>query len=239
MIDNILFLILARSGSKSIPDKNIKLLNNKPLLAYRIEQALALTNKENVWLSTDSIHYAEIGKKFGATIPYIRPKKLATDTTSSSEVILDIIEYCEKTGKKYDAVVLLEPTSPFVSNNFLCLAIDKLFNTKDANAIVSTKIIHTNTIFIQENNTYLTELFNNLKKVKSIRRQDQKTQITPSGGFYISKWESFKLNKTFYTDKTLSYLLPDYMALEIDNPIDFLWAEFLSNNKQLIKNKNE
>lgn len=235
MFDNVLFLILARSGSKSIPNKNIKLLDGKPLLAYRIEQALTLTKKENVWLSTDSMIYAEIGKKFGATIPYIRPKELATDTTSSSEVILNIIEYCEKNGMKYDAIALLEPTSPFVSNNFLSLAINKLFKTKDANAIVSTRIIHTNTIFIQENNTYLTELFNKLKNVKNIRRQDQKTQITPSGGFYISKWESYKINKSFYTEKTLSYLLPDSMALEIDNPIDFLWAEFLSKKNKKIK----
>lgn len=232
MIDNVLFVIAARSGSKSIPNKNIILLGGIPLLAYRIKQALELTSPQNVWLSTDSIEYAEIGKQYGATVPYLRPNELATDSSSSNDLILDIIKYCDDNSIIYDAVALLEPTSPFVASIELMSAISLLLCDNQADSIVATKEVHTNSIFVQNNSKYLTEMHNKISNAISLRRQDFPKQITPSGGFYISKWNAFKSNKSFYTPYTLSYTLPDSMALEIDNPIDFKWAEFLINYKK-------
>lgn len=231
MLSNVLFVITARSGSKSIPNKNIKQLNGIPLLAYRIMQALEISISKNVWLSTDSDEYARIGIQYGARVPYLRPSHLSADVSSSSDVIINIMEYCEAIQMKFDLIALLEPTSPFVTSRELFKAIELLQKDEEATSIVATKEVHTNTIFIQNESKYLTEFYEKLKEAKGMRRQDFIKQITPSGGFYISKWESFKNYKSFYTPKTLSYILPDEMVLEIDNPIDFKWAEFLISNK--------
>jgi CMP-N,N'-diacetyllegionaminic acid synthase len=233
MLKNVLFVIAARSGSKSIPNKNIKQLNGIPLLAYRIKQALEISVPENVWLSTDSDEYAKIGIQYGAKVPYLRPQHLSKDTSSSNEVILSIIEYCESINLEFDQIALLEPTSPFVLSKELKQAIEILESESEADAIVATKEVHTNTVFIQNDAKYLTDFYYSLCNSKGMRRQDFSKQITPSGGFYISKWEKFKNQKSFYTPKTLSYILTDEMALEIDNPVDFKWAEFLINNKQI------
>ena len=237
MLENILFVIAARSGSKSVPNKNIKSLGGIPLLGYRAKQALKLTSPENVWLSTDSEEYANIGIKFGVTIPFLRPCDLATDSSNSSDVVLHAMNYAIEKNLNYTAIVLLEPTSPFVYYEDLIHAINLLFANDLAESIVATKEVHINSIFIQDENIYLDIVSKNIANIKNINRQNFSKQITPSGGFYISKWDSFLKNKTFYTDRTLSYKLSDTSSLEIDNPIDWDWAEFLISNKKINLNK--
>lgn len=230
-MEDVLFLITARSGSKGILNKNIKQLGGKPLLAYRIQTALKLTDKKNVWLSTDSEEYAQIGKQYGATVPFIRPEQLAKDDASSIDVVLHAMQYAESKGYKYSKIALLEPTSPFVYFEYIKKAIQKLNQTPKANAIVATKKTEVNTFFIQEDKAYLDVFSNRINDEKALRRQDFKDEITPSGGFYIANWNAFKCSKSFYTEKTLSFVLPEVCALEIDYPEQFLWAEFLIDKK--------
>jgi len=239
MLSNIriLWLITARSGSKSIPNKNIKPLNNEPLINFRIKSALSISSAEDIWVSTDSEKYALIAKKSGATVPFLRPNSLAADSSSSNDVVLHSMRYANKMGRNYDYIGLLEPTSPFIYFTDLLNAIEKLRNNVEATGIVAVKETRPNTFFIQDNTEYLNYLALRLKEIKKTGRQNFNTQITPSGGFYISKWQTFLESKTFYTENTMPYLVPDECSLEIDEPIDWLWAEFLIKEKIIDVNK--
>lgn len=230
-MEDILWLIPARSGSNSIKDKNIKLLNGIPLINYRIRTALSLSKKDYVWVSTDSQQYADIASKSGATIPFLRPASLSTDNASSMDVVLHAMQYAETNNFKFDFICLLEPTSPFVyfkdiENAYNCLKHDSI-----ADSIVAVKEVRPNTFFIQDDSKYLDELAERLEKRTKLGRQEFKRQVTPSGGFYISRWDSFLRNKTFYTKRTLGYLVPEECSLEIDEPLDWNWAEFLITEK--------
>lgn len=236
MVD-VLFLIPARSGSKGVPNKNIRKLFNIPLLAIRGLTALKLTTCENVWLSTDSILYSQIAQQFGVTVPFMRPAYLSEDTASSADVVLHAMEYAEKIGKDYKYIALLEPTSPFVYEEDLKNAIEMLRNEENSSAIVAAKVVETNSIFIQKQTKYLDVLAENLKNREGLRRQDFISEVTPAGGFYISKWDEFKKYKTFYSSSTLSYILPEESSLEIDSIIQFHWAEFMVESNIIDKNK--
>ena len=225
--EKILWLITARSGSKGIPNKNIKELVNMPLLAYKIKTALSISQSENVWISTDSVEYASIANEYGAHVPFIRPDELALDNASSMDVVLHAMDYAENIGKTYDYIGLLEPTSPFVYFSDLQKALNELDKKDYAQAVVAVKETRPNTFFIQTESEFLDVLSKRIEDSKSLGRQFFEKEITPSGGFYISRWNAFKEHKTFYTEKTLAHLIPDESSLEIDEYIDFEWAEFL------------
>ena len=237
MEQDILFLITARSGSKGVPNKNIKKLFDIPLLALRGLSALSLTSKENVWLSTDSEEYAEIGRQYGITVPFLRPEYLAKDTSSSIDVVLHAMQHVADLGINYNMLVLLEPTSPLVYKEYMQDAINILRQEKNANAVVATRKVEPSSVFMQSQAKYLDALTKQLENLKSVRRQDVEAEITPAGGFYISKWNELLQHKTFYTPKTLSYLLPDECSLEIDSELQFRWAEFLIQEKIVTLNK--
>lgn len=227
MNNRILWLITARSGSKGVRDKNIKKLGVFPLMAYKIKAALAIDTTKNVWVSTDSEEYGEIAKSYGASVPFIRPANISTDTAKSVDVVLHAMEFAEENGYEYDFVGLLEPTTPFIKALDLLKAVNKLSNEEEAESIVAVRHTRPSTFYIQEEASYLTKIADNISKENVLRRQEEKKEITPSGGFYISKWNAFKENKNFYTNKTLSYVLPEVNSIEIDEPLDWIWAEFL------------
>jgi CMP-N,N'-diacetyllegionaminic acid synthase len=227
----ILWLIAARAGSKSIPHKNIKELGGIPLLNHRIIAALDTKLDCEVWITTDSVEYAKIAEIQGAKIPFIRPSSLASDEASSIDVVLHAMKFASEQSLNFDAIGLLEPTSPFVTSQQLKDAVSQLFEDTKADSIVAVKETRPNTFFIQNSSEYLDVLSLRFKKQKSLGRQFFKTEITPCGGFYIAKWANFLKNKTFYSTKTRSYLLDEIAGLEIDEPIDWLWAEFIINQK--------
>jgi len=234
MNKKVLWLITARSGSKSILHKNIKPLEGMPLLAYRIKSALSIAAPENVWVSTDSEEYAEISQSYGAIVPFLRPPELSGDTASSIQVVIHAMEFAALHGANYDAIGLLEPTSPLITFNQLSEAVQNLFSYEEAENIVACRIARPHSFFVQNNDKYLAVLANRFEKNAQLRRQDRKDEITPSGGFYIGKWDPFLQNKTFYTVKTLSFLVSELNGLEIDEPIDWNWAEYLIKN-QIVK----
>lgn len=228
----VLWLVAARSGSKSVPHKNIRKLNGLPLLAYRIKSALASNYPDNVWISTDSEEYADLARSHGAQVHFLRPVELAQDYSTSVDVVLHAMTFANEQQCTFDFIGLLEPTSPFISAKELNEAIYRLTNTDEAHAIVAVKESRPNSIFIQDEAVYLDVLARNISDLSNLGRQKFKKQITPSGGFYIAKWDAFLKDKSFYTDKTLSFLVDDVAALEIDEPIDFLFAEFIIKNKE-------
>lgn len=235
--NDILWLVTARAGSKSVPNKNIRYLGDLPLLAYRIKSALKISSKENVWVSTDSKEYGEIGVGAGASLPFMRPEHLATDTASSMDVVAHAMEFAEKNGRKFSFLGLLEPTSPFIYPDQLSAAVEKLASDAGADAIVAVKDARPNSIFIQQERQYLDVLAANLLKLKNIGRQNFGKEITPSGGFYITRWESFKNTKTFYTPKTLPFLVGRESEIEIDEEMDLYFAEFLIKERKVDINR--
>ena len=231
MKKEILWLVAARSGSKSIPNKNIKLLGDHPLLSFRIKSVLKSKFKHDLWISTDSKDYALIAKNYGAEAPFLRPDELSNDNSSSIDVVLHAMNHAKNKGKEYDFIGLLEPTSPFIKTEDLDAALNLLQNDEDATAIVAVKESRPNKIFIQKKSKYLTELSLNLDNLKKLTRQSFDKEITPSGGFYISRWDSFISYKSFYNKKTLAYEVDEISGINIDEPIDWNFAEFVFKNK--------
>lgn len=232
MKKKILWLITARSGSKSIPNKNIKILGGNPMIKYIIDSALSSNVSKDVWVSTDSQEYAEISLKFKAQVPFIRPSYLSTDNASSFDVVLHAMEYAKKKGFVYDYIGHLEPTNPFLKSSHLENALFLLENTEYATSVVATVESKPNTIFIQEDSKYLKTLAKNLSNIRKLGRQNFKKEITPSGGLYISKWDDFLLTKSFYTKNTLSFQVDHIAGFEIDEPIDWEFAEFIMNKQK-------
>jgi CMP-N,N'-diacetyllegionaminic acid synthase len=227
MSSAVLWIVPARSGSKAIPDKNIKPLGGIPLLGYRIKVALQIAPGDSIWCSTDSKHYAEIAISMGASVPFLRPAELASDNASSTDVILHAMQYAEDMGLSFGMVGLLEPTSPFVFKEDIISAVDQLQTNEMADAVVAVRESRPGSVFIQESGPFLDKVAINIARLSNIGRQHQSKEITPSGGFYISKWDAFRKNRGFYTVRTLAYEVPEQSALEIDEPIDWMWAEFL------------
>ena len=186
-----LAIIPARSGSKGLKDKNIKLLNGKPLMAYTIEAAIQSKMFDEVMVSTDSEEYADIAKKYGAKVPFMRSSELSNDTASSWDVVRDVLNKYKEAGKEFDTVALLQPTSPLRTAEDI---IDgyKIFNEKNANAIVAV-------CEVEHSPLWCNTLPDDLSMEKFIRpeilglpRQSIPKYYRINGAIYIVKTEYFK-----------------------------------------------
>lgn len=137
-MNNILAVIPARSGSKSVPHKNIRSINNKPMLAYSIEHAKASTYINRIILDTDSEEYANIGRGYGAEIPFIRPSQYAADTSTDLDVFYHCLTYLkEKENYIPDIVVQLRPTYPIRNIKDIDAMIKLLLEQKEADSVRS------------------------------------------------------------------------------------------------------
>lgn len=137
-MNKILAIIPARSGSKSVPNKNIRLINNKPMLAYSIEHAKNSKYINKIILSTDSIEYQKIGQKYGAETPFLRPKEYATDTSLDIDVFYHALTYL-KENENYipDIVVHLRPTYPIRNTNDIDNMIEIALNNSNIDSVRS------------------------------------------------------------------------------------------------------
>lgn len=130
-----LAIIPARSGSKGLPDKNIRLLAGKPLMAYSIEAAGDSGLFDQIYVSTDSEEYKKIGEDYGASVPFLRPESLATDTASSWDMVKQALSVFDEMGETYDEIALLQPTSPLRSPEDIRAA-HALMEEKAAKAVI-------------------------------------------------------------------------------------------------------
>tara|TARA_B100001564_G_C20600769_1_gene652599 strand:- start:363 stop:1076 length:714 start_codon:yes stop_codon:yes gene_type:complete len=226
-------IIPARSGSKGLPDKNIKELNSKPLIAWTIESALSCKYIDEVMVTTDSQEYASISKNYGANVPFIRPKELASDTASRREFIQHTLKYYMKNGKEFDYIILLEPTSPLRTYNDLNVAIEKLVNNKSgAEAIVGVcELESTHPSFLIKLQDSFLKFLDSKQQSEVLRRQDLEKFYFYEGSLYISEVNSY-LEKEFYHDKTLGYVVPKWKSLEIDELEDLVMVEAIMKHKR-------
>lgn len=223
-----LAIIPARSGSKGLVDKNIKLLNNKPLMGYTIEAAVRCNIFDNIILSTDSKEYGEIGKKYGATVPFLREKKLATDNASTKDVILDVIRNLENMGEEYDYFVLLQPTTPLRNEINIIESIDILINN-NANSVVSIcELEHSSSVNVKLNKSNRLDFA--FSDLKNIQRQDFQKEYRINGAIYISNIKFYLEYKSFYREKSYPYIMDKNSSVDIDNIDDFMYAEYLIIN---------
>jgi CMP-N,N'-diacetyllegionaminic acid synthase len=201
----ILGIITARGGSKGVPGKNIKLLGGLPLLAYTAQSALATTHLTKVILSTDCPSIAAVAEQCAIEVPFLRPETLATDTASSIAVVQHSVSYLENQGEFFDAVCLLQPTSPFRPKGFIDKAIQK-FIQDGADALVSVLPVphefNPHWVF-EPNEKGLLQIATGDKEIIK-RRQDLPQAFFRDGSIYITKTSVIK-EGSFYGTK-LSYL---------------------------------
>ncbi len=232
--NNILGLILARSGSKGIKQKNISKLCGKPLIAWTINSALKSKNLTDVILSTDSATIAKIGKKFGADVPFIRPLKFSKDKSPSIDAIEHAIKWLRKKGKNYEFVVLLEPTSPLRDHNDIDLAINKVIKLKAQSLVSVSKAVALHPAYLyKKTKAEKIKPFKTYKK-KYIRKQDIEPVYFMEGTIYISKVSTLLKKKTFCHKNTLMYEVPKWKSLEIDDSLDLILVRAIIQNKQKI-----
>ena len=230
--NNILGLILARSGSKGIKQKNISKLCGKPLIAWTINSALKSKRLTDVILSTDSTTIAKIGKKFGADVPFIRPLKFSKDKSPSIDAIEHAIKWLRKKGKNYEFVILLEPTSPLRDHNDIDLAINKVIKLKAQSLVSVSKAVALHPAYLyKKTKTEKIKPFKTYKK-KYIRRQDIEPVYFMEGTIYISKVSTLLKKKTFCHKNTLMYEVPKWKSFEIDDSLDLILVRAIIQNKQ-------
>lgn len=222
---SVLWLVVARSGSKGLPHKNIRLLGGIPLLAWRINSALACGG--TVWLSTDSQEYADIGQQYGAEVPFLRPPHLSTDEAASVDVCLHAMQVAQDAGLHFDMLGLLQPTSPFVRAKSLSAAVAALAATPEALGAVAVRYVHPHTQFVQPEGPWLDILARRIATMQDTRRQVMSKEITPCGGVYLTRWQALWTHHTLFTEKTLALPLEHPETVDIDTDFDFKVAELL------------
>lgn len=222
----ILAIIPARGGSKGLPGKNIKLLCGKPLIAWSIESGLGSKYLDDVMVTTDSQEIADVARQYGASVPFLRPAELASDTATSFDVVKHTIDfYVNELGQRFDYVVLIEPTSPLRENNDIDRMLEKIISVADEyDAIISLGEVHEHPAIMKRTvgeglQPYRSEL------VMATRRQDNDKAYFPYGVAYIARTDSLLQQKTFYVAKATYFFIKRYQCYEIDDIYDFLAIE--------------
>ena len=219
-----LYLIPARGGSKGVPGKNIRLLGGKPLIAHTIEHALEAADAEDVVVSTDSEEIREVSLQAGASVPFLRPAELATDTAGSREVMLHAVDFFGGEGKEYDTIVLLQPTSPLRNPEDIRKAVE-LYEKSDVDMVVSVSEARTNPYY----NAFETDGDGYLKISKGdgklTRRQDAPEVWEFNGAIYVIKVSSLRKENISRFERIKALPTSKETAIDIDEEIDFLICE--------------
>lgn len=231
MKKKILAAITARGGSKRIPKKNIKKILGKPLIAYTIIEAKKSKYIDRLIVSTDSQEIAEISKKYGAEVPFIRPKSLAMDNSKSVDVLIHAVKYLEEKDNFIPyIVVLLEPTSPLRTVEDIDNGITKHLET-DSDSVISVvkgdnrhplkaKVIKNDRIY-----DYLFE------EKEIVRSQDLLPVYFRNGAYYSVKRDVLINKRTLYGNITRPYIMPVERSFDINEEIDFKIVELLLNER--------
>jgi len=215
----VLAIIPARGGSKRIPGKNVKILGDKPLIAWTVESARRSAYIDRLILSSDDNTIAKVALEHGCEVPFMRPESLATDTATSAEVVLHALNFLG--DDLFDYVILLQPTSPFRSFEDVDGAI-KACLSGGYSSLVSTRPVRENPswMYYQEGEA-LTSLSERLGDVASLRWQ------VLNGAIYVFDVRWFLRNRAFMDDKTRLYPMSWDRSVDIDTIEDWAWAEFL------------
>jgi len=228
---NILAVIPARRGSKRLPGKNIKLLAGKPLIEWTICEAKKSKYIDNIVVTTDCEKIAELSKKLDVNVPFIRPKSLSDDNSSSYDVVIHVLDFYKDCGIEYDIVILLQPTSPLRNAYDIDMAIE-LFFSKNAESVVSVSECEHSPLWsntISEDlsiDSFLSD------EIKNLRSQDLPTYYRLNGAIYVNMVERLYQEKDFiYNSRSFAYIMPKERSVDIDSRIDFELASILKKEE--------
>ncbi len=223
----ILSIITARSGSKKLKDKNILKLFGKHLIGYTIEASIKSKFIDKTIVSTDSMKYIQISKKYGASVPFKRPKYLAKDNSHHPDVCLHALNYLEKKGFFYDYIIMLQPTSPFRSNIHIDKAIKKFYNEKN-NSLISLKKQEYPPWWMfkfKKSKIFPILSYNSKINVFNLERQQFDEVYRPNGAIYITKKEILKKGNLVDYRSCGYFLMEEKDSIDIDSKADFELAK--------------
>ncbi len=216
-------IIPARSGSKRIRNKNIKLFHGKPIISYAIQLAKSCGLFKRIVVSTDSYNISKIAKKYGAEVPFLRSKKLANDFATTSEVVVDCIKRISSQTTKYH--FCLYPTTTLLFKKDLINSFKKM-KQNDFDLLIPVLDYNISPYralkFVGKNRIEYRS-----KKFSLSRCQDLPRLCHDSGSFYIYKTKNLLKFKNNLPKKTTYYFLDSWRAINIDTESDFKFAEFM------------
>ena len=217
-------IIPARSGSKGLPDKNIKLLNGTPLMAYTILAAINSNEFDEVMVSTDSPQYAQIAKEYGAKVPFLRSAETSCDSASSWDMVEEVLEKYKIIDKEFDSFCLLQPTSPLRAANDIKAAY-KLYKEQAEFAVVSVCEAEHSPLWcghLPDNNEFIGFIDPDAMQQRQVGGKFYRL----NGAIYIVNIDKFKEDKFLYQKGSYAYVMDQEKSIDIDNEWDFDLAEY-------------
>ena len=224
---NILGVTLARGGSKSIAKKNIVKIKNKPLIFYTISEALKSKYLNEYIVSTDDLEIANVAKKYGANVPFIRPMKYSKDNTSSVDALIHSVKFMEKKNKiQYDFIVEIMCTNPLKNRFDIDSIIKKLIETKADSVIAVHKLEDHHPARIKKIENDFIRDFCFKEKLESRRKDLKPLAYIRSGSIYALTRKELMINQRRYgSSNSRPYILPENRSINIDGPIDLIIAK--------------
>lgn len=219
-MDRKIAIITARGGSKRIPKKNIKEFCGKPIIAYSIEAAISSELFDEVMVSTDSEEIAEIAKKYGASVPFMRSAETSNDYATTNDVLIEVFNEYKKRGQEFDIAVCIYPTAPFVTADKLKKAVNML-EEKGAEAV--TPVVQFSfppqRAFVIRHETLEYQYPENAK----VRSQDLEPLYHDCGQFYVMRPDIILNHRP--VGKRIPYVISELEVQDIDNEDDWKLAE--------------
>jgi len=227
--DGVLGVIPARGGSKSIRQKNLASLGGKPLIEYTISHAFSAATLDEVIVSTDSEEIASVARKLGASIPFIRPAHLATDTAPSIDVVLHALHFMEQLrNRRFRAVALLQPTTPFRPQGLIDDAILRLMKS-DLDSVVSVVDVgahHPYRMYELDDASVLSPVMKEVNNPMLVRQLLPKIYIR-SGDVYVTRRECLVQQHSLLGERSSGLVIPSDIAVNIDSERDLEFARHL------------
>lgn len=220
-----LVIIPARGGSKGIPHKNIKPLAGKPLICYAIDNARSVADDADICVSTDDPEIIRTVENYGLKVPFVRPESLASDTAGTYGVLLHALDFYERQGRHYDAVLLLQPTSPFRRIQDIKGAMELYGPGTDM--VVSVKAASANPYYncFEEGTDGF--LCHSKGDGSFVRRQDAPPAWEYNGAVYVINPESLKASPLSQFRHVSKFVMDDLHSLDLDTPLDWKIAELI------------
>jgi len=223
----VLAIIPARGGSKGLPGKNIKLLYGKPMIAWTIEESLKSKYIDKLIVSTDSEDIGKTSIQFGAEVPFIRPKELASDSAKSIDVIKHGIDFFEN---QFKVIILLQPTSPLRTVKDIDYALEEM-RRKNVQAVVSVCELEHPIQWVGKLTKDKRMVNFTMNKYKNKNRQELEKHYKYNGALYIADIDYFLENNGFIGNETFAFVMEKEKSVDIDTLFDFKLAEFFFKEK--------
>lgn len=226
-LTDTLFVITARGGSKGLPGKNIKDLCGKPLIAYSIDVARAITDDENICVSTDSEAIKQVVEQYGLKVPFLRPDYLATDTATSNDVLVHAVNFFKEQGREYKKLCLLQPTSPLRTVEDVKGALDMYRD--DIDVVTGMVKSHAPSILNEENEDgFMVSVFNK----NGLGRQYVREMYETNGAVYVMNVKSLLEKGMKGFSRKVKYVMSKEHSVDIDDIIDFMLVETIMKNRK-------